>query len=276
MKPLIAALLPALLVAQSTPHAAPLPYQEAAKTIQQSQKAPTPLTNEDVLRMVRAGFTPETVVAQIKASACDFATTPEALMQLKEEKVPDAVILAMAIAPKVSAAAGHHAAAQAQQRPVNVRVPNGLPVEVEAPFTINSQQVRKGEAISFRVVNPVKVDGLVVIAPGATATARLVQAERGGHFGRAGRLAWVMESVTGVDGTKIPLQSGGRIVGDSKGAKVATQTILVGAVLGIFAPLSLLHGFKRGENAYLPAGKRFEVFVQGEAVTVVAAAPAGQ
>jgi hypothetical protein len=124
--------------------------------------------------------------------------------------------------------------------------------------------VRKGDAISFRVVNPVKVDGVVVIEPGATATARVMQASRGGHFGRAGRLAWMMESVTGVDGTRIPLQAAGRIVGDSKAAKVITQTVVMGALLWAVAPLALFHGFKRGENAILPAGKRLEVLVQGE------------
>jgi hypothetical protein len=156
-----------------------------------------------------------------------------------------------------------------------VKIPNGLNVEVEAPFTVNSQEVREGEAISFRVVNPVKVDGVVVIAPGATATARIIKAERGGHFGRAGRLAWKMENVTAVDGTRIPLQTAGKLVGDSHGAKVATAMIITGAALWIVAPVALLHGFKRGENAILPAGKRLEVSVQGE-VTVTAAAPAAQ
>ena len=147
---------------------------------------------------------------------------------------------------------------------VQVKIPNGVTVEVESPFDINSQYFRKGDKISFRVVNPVKVDGRVVIAPGATATALVTLAQRGGHFGRAGRLAWAMQDVTAVDGTRISLQAGGRIVGDSHGAKVTTQ-VLLSAGLGLFAPLGLLAaGFKRGENAILPAGKRLEVSTRGE------------
>jgi hypothetical protein len=73
-----------------------------------------------------------------------------------------------------------------------------------------------------------------------------------------------MESVTAVDGTRIPLQSVGRIVGDSKAAKVITQTVAMGALLWMVAPVALFHGFKRGENAILPAGKRLEILVQGE------------
>jgi hypothetical protein len=40
--------------------------------------------------------------------------------------------------------------------------------------------------------------------------------------------------------------------------------VLTGVLLGPFAPIALLHGFKRGENAFIPAGKRFAVFVQGD------------
>jgi hypothetical protein len=80
--------------------------------------------------------------------------------------------------------------------------------------------------------------------------------------------------VTAVDGTRIPLQAGGRIVGDSKAAKVITQTVVMGALLWVVAPVALFHGFKRGENAFLPAGKRLEVLSQGE--TSVNAISSGQ
>lgn len=154
-----------------------------------------------------------------------------------------------------------------------VKVPAGIVVEVESPYTLSSQLVRKGDRISFRVVNPVRVSGAVVIEQGATATGVVTKASRGGHWGRAGRLAWEMQEVTAADGTRLPLQAGGRLVGDSKGAKVATQTVLVGVLLGPFAPLSLLHGMKRGENAYLPAGKRYEVFVSADTFVAPPAPP---
>jgi hypothetical protein len=264
MKKLLSALLLPLLLVQTPQLLLASIQQEAAKTIQQSQRGVTPLINLDILRMVKAEFTPETIIAQIKASPCDFATTPAALQQLKDERVPDSVILAMVMAPKSAPSENHASNSVKPQKNLKVKIPNGLAIEVEAPFTVSSQDVRKGDAISFRVVNPVKVDGIVVIEPGATATARVVQASRGGHFGKAGRLAWTMEDVSAVDGTRIPLQAGGRIVGDSKAAKVITQTVVMGALLWVVAPVALFHGFKRGENALLPAGKRLEVLSQGE------------
>ena len=264
MKKLLSALLLPLLLVQATPLWSAASAQEAAKSIQPSQQAVTPLINQDILRMVEAEFSPETIIAQIKSSPCDFATTPAALQHLKEKSVPDAVILAMVMAPKSAPAQNHSASTTKPMKSLKVRIPGGVAIDVEAPFAVDSQQVRKGDKISFRVINPVKVDGVIVVEPGATATAQVVQAERGGHFGRAGRLAWAMQEVTAVDGTKIPLQASGRIVGDSKGAKVATQMILTGAIFWVVAPVALLHGFKRGRNAVLPAGKRLEVLTQGE------------
>ncbi|HWT02223.1 MAG TPA: hypothetical protein VN256_18370 [Pyrinomonadaceae bacterium] len=263
MKRLIHALLLPLLLIQTTPALTAAPAPRAVKSIQQSQEGAAPLGNQDVLRMVEAGFATETILATIKTSPRDFVTTPDALQHLKEKGVPDAVILAMVMSPRGGAAAESHAPHAPQS--LRVKIPNGVVIEVEAPFTVSSQDVKKGDAISFRVVNPVKVDGVVVIAAGATATARVVKASRGGHFGRAGRLAWIMQDVTAVDGTRIPLQSSGRIVGDSKGAKVATAMVITAVALPLIAPVALLHGFKRGENAILPAGKRFEVLTQGAA-----------
>src|SRR5207253_40954 len=112
-----------------------------------------------------------------------------------------------------------------QTRRVGVKIPEGTVVELETAYTINSQLVRTGDAVSFRVINPVIVGGEVVIEKGATATAIVTKAERGGHFGRAGRIEWEMKEVTAVDGSRIPLGTSGHVVGDSYGAKVATQMV---------------------------------------------------
>ncbi|HLL15260.1 MAG TPA: hypothetical protein VK388_09365 [Pyrinomonadaceae bacterium] len=245
--------------------------QEAAKIIQPSQIAAKPLENADVLAMVKAALAPDAIVSKIKSSACKFETTPAALERLKAQGVPDSVILAMLSAPgaAISADTASTPVAAPLLKPLRVKIPKGTPLDVEMAYTISSQEVRAGELISFRVVNPVLVDGVVVIAVGATATGRVVKSSRGGHWGRAGRIAWTMQDVTAVDGTRIPLASTGRIVGDSKGAKVATQMILTGALMPLIAPVALLHGFKRGENAFIPAGKRFEMSVSNDATVAV-------
>ena len=231
---------------------------DAAKTFQPTDpppsQAPRPLSNDDVLGMVESGLAPEVVVEKIKGSPCDFDTSPAALARLKEAGVPDALLLLMVMSPKC---------APPPVRRVAVRVPSGTPIELETAYTINSQLVRVGDAVSFRVVNPVVVDGQVVVEKGAAATAVVTKAKRGGHWGRAGRIAWTMKEVTAADGTRIPVEFSGRVVGDSKGAKVATRMLVTGTFFWFAPPVALLHGFKRGGDALVPEGKRFDAAVSG-------------
>ena len=231
--------------------------QDAAKNVQMSAATAKTLTDSDVLALVESKLAPEVIVEKIKASECDFDTSPEALRKLKDAGVPDSLLLVMVMTPKCAASAE-----ATQARRVGVKVPEGTVVELETAYTINSQLVRTGDAVSFHVVNPVIVEGAVVIEKGATATALVTRAERGGHFGRAGRIEWEMKEVTAVDGSRIPLGTSGHVVGDSHGAKVATQMAITGVLLWPIAPVVLLHGFKRGENALVPEGKRFNVVVR--------------
>ena len=278
MKRVLSPILTVLMLSQ----AAAARAQDAAKIVQPSEGgAPTaqsgrpaqdtqparpapPLTNADVLKMAEARIAPEVIVEKIKASACDFDTSPEALRALKDAGLPDALLLVMVMSPKCNPQPARRAA---------VRVPEGTVVELETAYTINSQLVRAGDAVSFRVVNPVVVDGQVVVEKGATATALVTKAERNGHWGRAGRVTWVMKEVTAADGSRIPLRFTGHAVGDSKGAKVAAQTVAMGVLLWPIAPVTLFHGFKRGENAIVPEGKRFDASVFAPATVNVAARP---
>lgn len=151
-------------------------------------------------------------------------------------------------------------------------VPDGTPVDIEAPYTINSMDFKAGDKISFHVVNPVKIDSVTVIEQGATATARIDRAKRGGHWGKAGLFVFTILSVTAIDGTQVPLRAVQvRLRGDSKGAKVATAMIITGALMPLIAPVALLHGFKRGKDAFIPAGKRYSVFVDNSSAVVAAA-----
>ena len=246
------------------PSAAGAPLAQSGRPVSAPQST-QPLTNADVLKMVEARLASEVIVEKIKGSPCDFDTSPEALRGLKEAGVPDALLLLMVMSPKCAPQP------QPPPRRVAVSVPVGTIVEMETAYTINSQLTRRGDAVTFRVVNPVVVDGQIIIEKGATATALVTKAERGGHWGRAGRIAWTMKEVTAADGSRLPLQFNGRMVGDSKGAKVATQMVVMGALMWPIAPVVLFHGFKRGENAIVPEGKRFDATVFAAATVNVTA-----
>ena len=61
----------------------------------QSPSTSGPLTNKDVLAMVKAGLSSEVIVAKIKSSTCEFDTSPMELAGLKKAGVSDAVTLVM-------------------------------------------------------------------------------------------------------------------------------------------------------------------------------------
>lgn len=63
-------------------------------------KTQVALNNNDVVGMVKAGIGSEIIVAKIKSSSCAFDTSPATLKQLKDDGVPDTVILAMVQALK--------------------------------------------------------------------------------------------------------------------------------------------------------------------------------
>jgi len=138
------------------------------------------------------------------------------------------------------------------------------------------------------------IGGVTAIEKGALVTARVTQAKRGGHWGKAGKLAWSMEDVVAADNSRIPLapETASRsdklwtlearqannemrmgqssVKGTSHAGEVAAMTIVSGA---LFPPLALMNGFKRGENAILREGRRFVVAVGKDATVKVVAAP---
>src|SRR5256885_1411587 len=84
-------------------------------------------------------------------------------------------------------------------------IPAGTPVEIEAAYSVSSRDMRPGEFLSFRVLVPIRIDGVTLIDPYSLVTARVVQAKRGGHWGKAGKLAWMMQDVVAADLTRVLL-----------------------------------------------------------------------
>jgi hypothetical protein len=168
------------------------------------------------------------------------------------------------------------AALSAEPAFTEVKIPAGTPIDIQIADIISSMDAKVGDLISFRVLVPVKVNDTIVIGNNALVTGRIVKAKRAGHWGKAGKLSWTMQDVVAVDLTRVSLtanpdfpagQQG--VVGQSHGAEVATKTAVMAALLAptiVFAPLALMHGFKRGEQAVIPEGRRFVVYVQKDTI----------
>lgn len=240
-----------------------------------AQTTLAPLTNADVMTMVRAKLPAALIIQKINTSPCAFDTFPSVLAELKYRGVPDDVLMAMVEAPHGKRPtpnvregsrrddSGRTDNDESATVLTEITIPEGTPLEVESTFNVSSGEVEEGSAVSFAVVHPVKVNGMTVIAAGARATARVTKAKKGGSWGRAGTLAWEMRDVVAVDGSKVPLEFTKRTKGDSKGGTVATGVIVTGV---LFWPAAPFWGFKKGKDAKVPAGSRFEVAVHGNAV----------
>src|SRR4029078_2709464 len=63
-----------------------------------------------------------------------------------------------------------------------VRIPDGTPIDIEAPYTLQSIDFKPNDKISFRVVNPIMINGVTVVEVGATATGRIEQDNHARHF----------------------------------------------------------------------------------------------
>jgi hypothetical protein len=237
------------------------------------------LTNQDILTMVRAKLASPLIIEKINSSSCAFDTFPSVLAELKYKGVPDDVLMAMVKAPRgqrPSAPAARPSSSSAgstlrvnesvSDELTEVIIPDGTPLEVESSFTVSSGEVEEGSALSFTVVHPLKVNGVTVIAAGARATGRVTKAKKGGSWGRAGTLAWEMKEVTAVDGSRIPLEFAKRTKGDSKGGTVATGVIVTGV---LFWPAAPFWALKKGKDAKVPAGSRFDVAVHGNGTVKV-------
>jgi hypothetical protein len=254
-------------------HLAPVARASAPRATQDGASTQEiPLTNKDVYAMVKAKIAPEVIVAKIESSRCHFETAPNVLAEMRYQGIPDAVLMAMIKAPYGSpqpapkTKAGRAVAESAPTDIVEVVIPDGTPVEVETAYTVNSGDVEEGSAISFRVVRPVKVGDHVVIKAGASATARVTKAKKGGSWGRAGSLVWEMSDITALDSSRVPARFTKATKGDSKGGTVTTAVVVTSL---LFWPAAPFWGFKKGKNAKVPAGKRFEVFTHGDATVKV-------
>jgi hypothetical protein len=71
----------------------------ASQDDQTAKATVKPLTNVDVVDMLKSGLSQEIVIAKISKSACEFDTLPATLKLLKAANIPEAVILAMIQAP---------------------------------------------------------------------------------------------------------------------------------------------------------------------------------
>lgn len=156
-----------------------------------------------------------------------------------------------------------------------VQVADGTSIHVRLKQDLSSQSARDGDVIEFTVAEPVKINGVTVIAEGAAARAVVLGSRSAGHFSRPGRLSWVMRSVTAIDGTEVPLRFVKEVPQGGAGAKKTSKKVLAAEAVALspvalyYSPLLVAYipfaAASKGKPEMIAAGERYLVFVNGDA-----------
>lgn len=229
----------------------------------QTEVSPRLLRNGDVIRMVEEKVEPELIVAKILTSPCNFDVFPPVLRDLRRRGVPEEVLRAMKAAPN-----GPPALAEVDSSATpapRVQIPEGTIIEVETLKETSSAKVKEGDLITFLAKRRVYVNNVLVIERGAVAKARVVKARRAKPLGRAGMLAWEMEYIMGIDGTRIPIALSGKQSGANRIAVMAGGAVATGALIFPYtSPAALIWGLKKGEEAVLRGSRVFTANVRAK------------
>ena len=221
-----------------------------------------PLTNNDVLRMVERGEKSAQIIPKILTSNCNFDVFPPVLVDLKRRGVPDTVLVAMKSAPSGPPSLSD-VDSRISQLAKQVQIPDGTVIELETARATSSDNAPVGSPIAFLATRRVYVDNTLIIERGAVGMARVVKVRRARGWGRPGMLAWELDYVVGVDGTRIPVRLAGQQTGKSRSAAIAGSAVATGALIFPYSsPVALIWGLKKGDEAVLRGNKVVSAFVK--------------
>jgi hypothetical protein len=223
------------------------------------------LHNSDVLRMFTDGVKPGEIIARIVTSSCAFDTFPPVIKDLQMRGIPDTVLMAMKMVPYGPPAMAVAAPPKTMVAPprVQVRIPAGTMIDIEAAKAVSSADVDKGNVITFLVSRRVFVNGVLVIDRGAVATALAIKSKRAGSWGRGGTLEFALENVVAVDGTQVPIRLSNEVKGNDHSTAVAAAAIVTGAVAFPYgSPAALFWALKKGDDAILNQGTNLTAVVR--------------
>lgn len=134
-------------------------------------------------------------------------------------------------------------------------------VQIEILSTVNSQANKIGEKFAIRLVEPIVVDGKVIVPAGTTGSGDVVHAAKSRFGGRPGELIIAVRYLD-YRGQRIPLRSlrFASATGNDKGGSAMAASIAGGAVGGVVSM------FITGGEVNVPAGSVAEAKVAAATV----------
>jgi len=243
------------------------PFGMTSAAAQPQHEIVVPLTNKNIVSMQSMRLGPDVILAKIKSSPTNFDTTPSGLQKLKFAGVPDKIIVAMVQAHDQPAAAAPTAAAtEAPKAPeiLQVKVPDGTPVELEMISTLSSDDVREGTIIHLKVSKDVTIDGVNVFRKDSAARARVYVITQPTFTNKVGEISWAMEDITSITGDQLPATF----------AALEDRSSTASDIAAVDTGTSW--EFRKNKPSTMPAGRHLRATIHGEILLKVPAALATQ
>lgn len=138
---------------------------------------------------------------------------------------------------------------------------DGTPVKLRIGRNVSSADAKVGEHVDFEVLEEVQVQGVVVIAKGATASATVTTVQSKRRMGREGKLDMTLDYVRLIDNEKAALTAtaggkGGGHTGAMVGAMAATAIFTFGG--------SALFLLMHGKDITIPKGTETTAYINGD------------
>jgi hypothetical protein len=130
---------------------------------------------------------------------------------------------------------------------------NGTPMKLKFKETITSKTAQENSNIEFEVSEPVLLNGVTVIARGATAKGIIAEVKKARMLGRKGKINIILKEVQLLTGERVAVRAS-----QQQGGGLSAGTIALSAII---TPIFLLMG---GKEAKYPAGTEFTAYVDGD------------
>jgi hypothetical protein len=240
------------------PEADPTNEVRAAQ-VASPQPAAEILTNEAILRLVKAGLGDEVILGMVSSQQGKYSVDTDSVIALKQAGVSDRVIASMMTKASNTTSAKIVETRIASSEPLFLH--DGTPVRMRLSRNLSSADAKTGDTIDFEVLDDVPAGDFLVIKRGAVAIGSVTDAEKKRRMARGGKLDVAIDYVRAVTDDKIALRgvketSGGGHTGAMTAGIVATALIVWPA-----APFFL---FMHGKDVVIPKGTEITAYVNGD------------
>jgi hypothetical protein len=200
-----------------------------------------PLTNDDVIQMVKAGISPGLIARQIRSSSPNFDFSTPELIRLAKEGVPESLIEIMRNPYEAD-----------RSVPSTVAIKDGQRVPLVLAGGISTATVRVGDRVTFEVAGDIRIGDLVVIKKGAPAFGSISEARQRNVLGRGGRLSFEIQYVQAIDGQHLRLRTAPTRDSTEKAGKAELT------LEAVSAPLALI---VKGRHVVASKGTEYTAYV---------------